>query len=167
MDNMKDYRINIHILIKTLTRTCAARYNRGSLNDSPVFYKPNYHPFDFFKAKIGPPQSRKVSIQNILSIIYSFIVVYINIYLYIVIQNVPRKTLLPLIVVLMGIKWNTVIHLISRPGQSKGLLYKHFCHSLIISVSHWFFVKISLRRLHGLMVEDGAFIHKIDYVTIF
>ena len=28
------------------------------------------------------------------------------------------------------------------------------------------FVKIFLRRCHALMVEDGAFNHKIDYVTI-
>ena len=27
-------------------------------------------------------------------------------------------------------------------------------------------MKISLRRRHALMVEDGAFSHKIDYVTI-
>ena len=38
------------------------------------------------------------------------------------------------------------------------------------SVIHWFiqwwFVKISLQRRHALMVEVGAFSHKIDYVTI-
>ena len=28
-------------------------------------------------------------------------------------------------------------------------------------------MKISLLRRHALMVEDGAFSHKIDYVTIF
>ena len=28
-------------------------------------------------------------------------------------------------------------------------------------------VNISLRRRHGLMVEGGAFSHKIDYVAIF
>ena len=28
-------------------------------------------------------------------------------------------------------------------------------------------VKISLRRRHALMIGDGAFSHKIDYVTIF
>ena len=28
-------------------------------------------------------------------------------------------------------------------------------------------VKISLRRRHALMVENGALGHKIDYVTIF
>ena len=27
-------------------------------------------------------------------------------------------------------------------------------------------MKISLKRRHALMVEDGAFSHKIDYVTI-
>ena len=36
-------------------------------------------------------------------------------------------------------------------------------HSLIQSR----FVKISLRRRHALIVEDGAFSHKIDYITIF
>ena len=30
-----------------------------------------------------------------------------------------------------------------------------------------YFVKISLRRRHALMVEDGAFSHKIDYIAIF
>ena len=39
------------------------------------------------------------------------------------------------------------IDVFSRPGRSQGLLYKH------------------LHR-HALMVEDGAFSHKIDYVTI-
>ena len=33
-------------------------------------------------------------------------------------------------------------------------------------IQSWF-VKISIRRRHARMVEDGAFIHKIDYVTIF
>ena len=28
-------------------------------------------------------------------------------------------------------------------------------------------MEISLRRRHALMVEDGGFSHKIDYVTIF
>ena len=28
-------------------------------------------------------------------------------------------------------------------------------------------MEISLRRRHALIVEDGAFSHKIDYVTIF
>ena len=32
-------------------------------------------------------------------------------------------------------------------------------------IKSWF-VKTSLRRRHDLMVEDGAFSHKIDYVTI-
>ena len=51
----------------------------------------------------------------------------------------------------------------SRPGRSQGLLYKHLRH---YSVSDPL-VKIYLRRRHALMVEDGAFSHKIDYVTIF
>ena len=39
--------------------------------------------------------------------------------------------------------------------------------SVINSLIQSSFVKISLRRRHALMVEDGAFSHKIDYVTIF
>ena len=39
--------------------------------------------------------------------------------------------------------------------------------SLINSLTHSWSVKISLQRRHGLMVEDGAFSHKIDYVTTF
>ena len=30
-----------------------------------------------------------------------------------------------------------------------------------------YFVKITLRHRHDLMVEDGAFSHEIDYVAIF
>ena len=37
---------------------------------------------------------------------------------------------------------------------------------LIESLTHWSFVKISLRSRHALKVEDGAFSHKIDLVTI-
>ena len=50
----------------------------------------------------------------------------------------------------------------SRPGQSQGLLYKHLCDSFI---QKWF-VKITLQRRHALTVADGAFSHKIEYVTI-
>ena len=52
---------------------------------------------------------------------------------------------------------------VSRSGRSQGLLYKHLCHSLPNWLSHWSFVKISLRRRHALMFEDGAFSNKIDY----
>ena len=30
-----------------------------------------------------------------------------------------------------------------------------------------YFVEISLRRRHAILVEEGAFSHKIDYETIF
>ena len=46
--------------------------------------------------------------------------------------------------------------LISRPGRSQGLLYKHLCASFIHSLIQSWFVKISLWRRHALMVEDGA-----------
>ena len=55
----------------------------------------------------------------------------------------------------------------SRPGRSQGLLYKHLCNSFINWFSHPLLkalVKISLRRRHALMVGDGAFSHKMDYV---
>ena len=43
--------------------------------------------------------------------------------------------------------------------QSQGLLYKQLINSIIQS---WF-VKISLGRRQTLVVEDGAFSHKMDY----
>ena len=46
--------------------------------------------------------------------------------------------------------------LISRPGQTQGLLYKHLCHWLIDSLTDPL-VKISLQRRPALMIEDGAF----------
>ena len=55
-----------------------------------------------------------------------------------------------------------LLSVISRPGRSQGLLYKHLCASFIHSLIQWWFVKISLRRRHALMVEVGAFSHKID-----
>ena len=54
-------------------------------------------------------------------------------------------------------------YIISRPGRSRGLLYKQLCHSAIMS---WF-VKISLWRRHALIVKYDAFSDKTDYVTIF
>ena len=57
-----------------------------------------------------------------------------------------------------------LIIMISRPGRSQGL-------STITSVTYsfidYYFVKISLRRCHALMGQDGAGSHKRDYVTIF
>ena len=55
------------------------------------------------------------------------------------------------------------LNIFSRPGQNQGLLYKHLCASFI----QWWFVKISLQRRPTQMVEDGAFNHKIDNVTMF
>ena len=54
----------------------------------------------------------------------------------------------------------------TRPGQSQGLLYKHLCPSLTDSLINPI-VRISLRRCHVLMLDDGAFSHKIDYVLSF
>ena len=42
------------------------------------------------------------------------------------------------------------LHIISRLGQSQGLLYKQFCHKFINWLSHWWFVKISLWRRQAL-----------------
>ena len=56
-----------------------------------------------------------------------------------------------------------IVLVISRPERSQGLLYKQLCDEL----SESWFVKISLRRHHALMVEDGAFSHKIDYSKFF
>ena len=54
----------------------------------------------------------------------------------------------------------------SRHGRSQGLLFKHLCQLLIHSFTDPL-VKISLRRRHALLVEDGVFGHKIDYVAFF
>ena len=51
----------------------------------------------------------------------------------------------------------------NRPGVAGAILQT--ASSLIKSVSQSSFVEISLRRRHALMVEDGAFSHKIEYVT--
>ena len=58
------------------------------------------------------------------------------------------------------LRWTNIVHLdaiISRPGQSQGLLYKHLCHSF----SHPL-VKISLRRRHAQTVQDCASSHRIN-----
>ena len=51
---------------------------------------------------------------------------------------------------------------LADPGEARG----SFTNSFVIKVSKWWFVKISLRRRHALMVDDGAFSHKIDHLTI-
>ena len=60
------------------------------------------------------------------------------------------------------------ILLLADPGEARGCSTNTFViNSLINSLSRSSFVKISLRRRHTLIVEDGAFSHKIDYFTIF
>ena len=67
-----------------------------------------------------------------------------------------------------GARWRCR-HLISRPGQSQGLLYKHLCHSFIDSfidsVSEPF-PPIVLRHCHTQTVRDSSFSYKIDYVIV-
>ena len=61
-DFMVGFGIYIHIpLKKNSSHRCAARCDRGSLGDSPVSCKS----ISFFKAKIGPPQT-KTSLNYIL-----------------------------------------------------------------------------------------------------
>ena len=56
----------------------------------------------------------------------------------------------------------------SKPGQSRGLLYKHLCQSLFNNyVTHSSFVKISVWHRNAQMVGDGAFSHKICCVNLF
>ena len=55
--------------------------------------------------------------------------------------------------------------LISRPGQSQGLLYKHLRNSLINSLSHPFPPK-ALRRRNAQTVRDSSSSYKIDYVIV-
>ena len=52
-------------------------------------------------------------------------------------------------------------YIISRPGRSQGLLYKHLCHSLSEP-----FPPTALRRRHAQMVRDSTFCYKIDYVEV-
>ena len=54
----------------------------------------------------------------------------------------------------------------SKPGRNQGLLYKHLCHLSINSFIKSSLVKISVQRRHALMVGDGAFSLKIDYIPI-
>ena len=53
------------------------------------------------------------------------------------------------------------IYILSRPGESQGLLYKHFRHQL--TDSFILFFKISFWCRHALMVGDCAFSLKINY----
>ena len=55
--------------------------------------------------------------------------------------------------------------LISRPGRSQGLLYKHLCNWLIHSLSDPL-VKISLWSCHAQAVKNGASTHKTNYIDI-
>ena len=58
--------------------------------------------------------------------------------------------------------------LTSRPGRNQGLLYKHHCDSFINKLSHSLILFQNAFTVHqALMVEDGAFSHKIDYITFF
>ena len=52
--------------------------------------------------------------------------------------------------------------IISRPGQSQWLLYKHLCHSLINWLSH-IFPPTALRGRHAKTVGDSSSSYKIDY----
>ena len=58
-----------------------------------------------------------------------------------------------------------VVYIISRHGQSQGLLYKHLCDSLIMSVIHPFPLT-ALRRRHTQTVKDSSLSYKIDYVKV-
>ena len=53
-------------------------------------------------------------------------------------------------------------YIISRPGQSQGLLYKHHCHSFIDSVSEPF-PPTALRRRHAQTVRVSTSSYKIEY----
>ena len=53
------------------------------------------------------------------------------------------------------------VHL-ADPGKARGCSTNIFVTNSLIN--SWF-VKISLRRPHGQMVEDGTISPKIDYVT--
>ena len=66
----------------------------------------------------------------------------------------------------MIIKQKAPVRIISRPGRSQGLLYKHLCdyfiHSFINSVSHSF-PPTALHRRHGQTVRDSSSSYKLDY----
>jgi hypothetical protein len=62
-----------------------------------------------------------------------------------------------------------LFQLLADPGKAWGCSTNTFViHSLIYSFIDSSFSKIKyLRRRYALMVNDGAFSHKIDYVPIF
>ena len=64
-----------------------------------------------------------------------------------------------------GSPWNPR-QIISRPGQSQGLLYKHLFHSLINSVNKWAVPSNSFMALHAQTVRDSTSSYKIDYVKM-
>ena len=57
-------------------------------------------------------------------------------------------------------------YLISRPGQSQGLLYKQPCDSFINSLGQWPFPPTALRRCHAQTVRDSFSSYKTDYVVL-
>ena len=62
--------------------------------------------------------------------------------------------------------WFFVHYIFRRPRQSQRLFYKHFCHWLINSLSESPIVCENIFMCqHALMVEEGAFSHKIDFVN--
>ena len=62
--------------------------------------------------------------------------------------------------------WFFVQYTFRRPRQSQRLFYKHFCHWLINSLSESPIVCENIFMCqHALMVEEGAFSHKIDFVN--
>ena len=62
----------------------------------------------------------------------------------------------------------TISQLLADPGKARGCSTNtSVIHSFIHSLIQSWFVKISLRRRHAVMVEDGASSHKIDYVGKF
>ena len=68
---------------------------------------------------------------------------------------------------LIQINKSTQVYLwiFSRPGWNQGLLYKHFRHWLINSVSQPF-PPTTLRRRHVQTVRDSTSSYKIDYVIV-
>ena len=56
--------------------------------------------------------------------------------------------------------------MISRPGQSQGLLYKHLCDWLIHSLSDPL-VKIHLQSRHAQTVKNGASSQNTNYIEVF
>ena len=56
----------------------------------------------------------------------------------------------------------------SRPGGSRGLLYKKLCHwtDWLTDWLSYPLVKISLRRRHAQMVKTETFSDKINYIEI-